>query len=321
MKNIYLNIYKPSLTSLKKAKKSIENNNVIGLPTETVYGLAGNAYSNKSISKIFSLKKRPSFNPLIIHYKNAKDLKNDVVLNDMFIKLYKDLCPGPITFILKKKSKSKISKLANAGKNTVAIRIPKHTIARKLLRMIKVPLAAPSANISSKLSPTSASDVVDEFGKKIECILDGGRCRVGLESTIIDLTGKPTILRQGSVTAEEIFKILKKKIFTKNKSNEIKSPGQLRSHYSPGIPVFMNKLFPKKDEAFITFGKKAKNVNNTFNLSVNSNLDEAANNLYKTMRKIKKKGFKSIAICKIPDRGIGKAINERLRKASFKWKK
>jgi len=321
MKNIYLNIYKPSLVSLKKAKRSIENNNVIGLPTETVYGLAGNAYSNKSINKIFSLKKRPLFNPLIVHYKNLKDLRNDVVLNNMFIKLYKAFCPGPITFILKKKPKSRISKLVSAGKNTIAVRIPKHTIARKLLNLLKVPLAAPSANISSKLSPTSAKDVFDEFGKKIKIILDGGQCHIGLESTIIDLTDEPTILRHGLITPDKIFKVLSKKISTKNKSKEIKSPGQLKSHYSPGIPLFMNKSFAKKDEAFITFGNKFKNVNNAFNLSQNGNLNEAANKLYKTMRKIKKKGFNSIAICKIPNYGIGKAINERLKKASFKWKK
>ena len=321
MKNIYLNIYKPNLSNLEKAKKNIENNNVIGLPTETVYGLAGNAYSNRAVKKIFYLKKRPPFNPLIIHFKNLNDLKNDVIFNDIFIKLYKALCPGPITFILKKNPKSKISKFASAGKNTIAIRIPKHTVAMRLLKILKVPLAAPSANISSKLSPTCAADVVDEFGNKIKLILDGGQCKIGLESTIIDLTGKPTILRQGAVTAEKIYKTLKKKIKTSSKLKIIKGPGQLKSHYSPGIPVSMNKTHSKNNEAFIAFGKKFKSVKNTFNLSINSNLNEAANNLYKTLRKIKKKGFGSIAVCKIPNHGLGKAINERLKKASYKWKK
>ena len=134
MNNIYSNIYKPSLFNLKKAKKNIENNNVIALPTETVYGLAGNAYSDRAVKKIFKLKKRPLFNPLIIHFKNLKDLKNDVICSTSFMKLYKALCPGPITFILKIKSKSKISKIARAGKKTVAVRIPKHKIATKLLR-------------------------------------------------------------------------------------------------------------------------------------------------------------------------------------------
>ena len=318
MKNIYLNIYKPNSINLKKAKKNVEGNNIIGLPTETVYGLAGNAYSDKSVKKIFDLKRRPAINPLIVHFKNLTNLKKDAICNDSFIKLYKVLCPGPITFILKKNTKSKISKIATAGKQTIAVRIPKHKTTRKLLKMLNFPLAAPSANISSKLSPTCANDVVDEFGSKIKFILDGGQCKIGLESTIIDLTNKPTILRQGIITIEEIHKILKKKIIVNKKPKTIKSPGQLKLHYSPGIPILMNKKYPKKDGAFITFGKKFKGGKNHYNLSKNDNLKEAANNLYKTMRKIKKRNFKSITVCKIPDLGIGRAINDRLRKASYK---
>ncbi len=318
MKNIYLNIYKANFANLKKAKKNIENNNVIGLPTETVYGLAGNAYSDKSVQKIYKLKKRPLFNPLIVHFKNLKDLKKDAVCTKAFIKLYKAFCPGPITFVLNKKFNSKISKIVTAGKKTVAVRIPKHIIARNLLKILKVPLAAPSANISSKLSPTCANDVVDEFGSKIGFILDGGRCKIGLESTIIDLTRKPTILRHGAISEEKIYKVLKKKVIIKKKIKSIKSPGQLNLHYYPGIPVFMNRSRCKKSEAFITFGKKFKDDKNTFNLSKNNNLEEAATNLYKVMRKIEKKKYKSMIVCKIPNRGIGRAINDKLKKASFK---
>ena len=291
MKNIYSNIYKPNLTNFKKAKKNIENNNVIGMPTETVYGLAGNAYSDKSVTKIFKLKKRPIFNPLIIHFKNLKDLKNDVILNNSFTKLHKAFCPGPITFILKRKAKSKISKIATARKKTVAVRIPKHKVARNLLKILEVPLAAPSANIASKLSPTSAKDVVDEFGNKIKFILDGGQCKIGLESTIIDLTVKPTILRPGSISVERIQKILKKKITIDNSPKKIKGPGQLKLHYSPGIPIMMNRKRPEKNQAFIGFGKKFRYGKNNFNLSKNGSLKEAANNLYKIMRKIKKKNL------------------------------
>ena len=323
MKNIYLNIYKPNNLNLRKAKQIINNNNLIAIPTETVYGLAGNAYSNKAIKKIFYLKKRPYFNPLIVHFSNLKALRKDVIINDMFIKLYKAFCPGPITFILNKNPKSKISSLVNANKNTVAVRIPKHHVASNLLKLLKVPLAAPSANISTKLSPTSALDVVDEFRNKVKFILDGGRCEIGLESTIIDLTGKPTILRHGSISPKKIGEVLRKKILTNKKSKKIKSPGQLKSHYSPGIPVFMNKKRSKAkaNEAFITFGKKIKNAKNTFNLSNDGNLNKVANKLYTTMRKIKQKGFKSISVCKIPNHGIGIAINERLKKAAYKWKK
>ena len=178
MKNIYLNIYKPNRSNLKKAKKIIENNNVIGLPTETVYGLAGNAYSNKAVKKIFKLKKRQHINPLIIHYKKLEDIRNDVIYNGSLLKLYKAFCPGPITFVLKKNPKSRISKIATAGKKTVAIRFPKHAIARKVLKITNKPLAAPSANISTKLSPTCAKDVFEEFGKKIKMILDGRKCKI-----------------------------------------------------------------------------------------------------------------------------------------------
>jgi len=318
MKNIYLNIYKPSLANLKKAKKNLENNNVVAIPTETVYGLSGNAYSNKSVEKIFKLKKRPFFNPLIIHFKNLKDLKNDVILNINFKKLYKAFCPGPITFVLKKKKISKISKRATAGKKTVAVRIPKHKVIRNLLGILNFPLAAPSANISSKLSSTSAQDVFDEFGNKIKFILDGGRCNIGLESTIIDLTGKPSVLRPGSINVEKIQKILKKKIKIKKNIRKIKVPGQLKFHYSPGIPLEMNKKYAKKNQALIGLGKKFKPRKNHFNLSKSGSLKEAANNLYKTMREIKKRNFKSIAVVKIPNKKIGYAINDRLMKASNK---
>jgi L-threonylcarbamoyladenylate synthase len=318
MKNIYLNIYKPNLANLKKAKNYLNNNNIIGLPTETVYGLAGNAYSDKSIRKIYNLKKRPKFNPLIIHYKNITHLKNDAVCTKYFTKLYRAFCPGPITFILYKKKNSKISKLANNGKKTIAVRIPKHNIARNLLKILKIPLAAPSANISSKLSPTCASDVFDEFGNKIKFVLDGGRCKIGLESTIIDLTNKPTILRHGAISPEIIKKVLRKKIIINKNSKFIKSPGQLKYHYSPGIPVFLNKNKPKRNGAFITFGNKFNNVKNNFNLSKKNSLKEAASNLYKIMRRIKNQKYKSIAVCKIPNKGMGRAINDRLKKASFK---
>jgi len=318
MKNIYLNIYRPNYINLKKIKKNIENNNVIGLPTETVYGLAGNAYSDKSVKKIFNLKRRPLFNPLIIHFKDLNDLKNDVILNANFKKLYGAFCPGPITFVLKKKKKSRISIIATAGKKTVAVRVPKHRVARNLLDILKFPLAAPSANISSKLSPTSAKDVFEEFGNKIKFILDGGQCKIGLESTIVDLTGKPSILRPGSITLEKIQKVLKKKIKIKKNAKKIKAPGQSKLHYSPGIPVKLNRKNAKKNQALIGFGKKFRVGRNYFNLSKKGSLNEAANNLYKTMRKIKKRNFGSIAVVKIPNTEIGRAINDRLRKASNK---
>ena len=221
-------------------------------------------------------------------------------------------------FYFKKKKESKISKIALAGNKTVAVRIPKHKVARNFLSILNYPLAAPSANISSKLSPTSAKDVAEEFKNKIKIILDGGRCKIGLESTIIDLSKKPTILRPGSITLKKIKQTLKKNIVIKKIPKKIISPGQFKLHYSPGIPVFLNKKNAGKNQALIGFGKTFKSNKNQFNLSKTGNLKEAANNLYKIMREIKKKNFKSIVVSNIPKKEIGLAINDRLKKASGK---
>ena len=310
MKNIYSNI--------ERAKRHLTNNGVVVIPTETVYGLAGNAYSNKAVKKIFSLKKRPLKNPLIVHYCRIKDLKQDCFLNKTFNKLYKKFCPGPITFVLNKKKNSRLSKFVSANKKTIAIRFPKNKITQNLLSKLNFPLAAPSANMSSKLSPVTTSDVKDEFGNKIKIILDGGKTKIGLESTILDLTSKISILRPGGITIEQLEKVLHRKLKLKNNSKNIKSPGQLKFHYSPGIPVRLNAKLPKKNEAFIHFSRKNRSKNDHFVLSKKGSMKEAAKNLFSLLRLIKKKGYCSIAVSKIPNKGLGLAINDRLRKASKK---
>ena len=314
MKNIYSNIYSFNKKGLNKTIKNLNNENIVGLPTETVYGLAGNAYSIRAINKIFKLKKRPKKNPLIIHYNSIKDIRNDVLLNNNFFKLYKKFCPGPLTFILKKNKKSKITSSALANLNTVAIRFPSNRIIKTILKFIEFPLAMPSANLSSGLSPVCALDVFEEFKKKLKIIINGGKSKIGIESTVIDLTSKPKILRPGIIGANEINKILK--INLVKKRSKIKSPGMLKKHYSPGIPVIIGKMKKGPSHAFIVFGKKYKNSNNYFNLSKKADLKEAASNLYKIMRKIKKDGYKKIFVGKIPNIGAGIAINDRLKRAS-----
>ena len=178
--------------------------------TETVYGLAGNAYSKIACKKIFKLKKRPKNNPLIVHYYNYKNLKKDCIFNNDFLKLYKKFCPGPLTFILDLKKKSKISNIATNKKNTLAVRFPKHPVTRNLLKRLDFPLAAPSANLSSKISSVRSADVKEDFGKRIKYILEGGKSSIGLESTIIDLRKKPKVLRLGGLEISTIQKILKK---------------------------------------------------------------------------------------------------------------
>ena len=316
MKNIYSNIFKFNKNSLSKCIKYLKKNDVVALPTETVYGLGGNAYSDNSVLKIYKIKKRPKNNPLIIHYSNYKNATKDVEINEDFIKLYKKFSPGPITYILKKKKNSLISTLATAKLKTVAIRFPSDIKIRKILKKIDFPLAMPSANISSKISPVDARDVFDEFGKKIKIIIDGGRSKIGVESTVLDLTEGIKILRPGAISAKQINKIIKKKVNIIKIHQKIKSPGALKKHYSPGIKMLLNQRKYYKNHAFITIGKKFKDSKNTFNLSQNGDLKKAAKNLYKVFRKIKKLKYKKIYVSKIPYKGIGIAINDRLKKAA-----
>ncbi len=315
MKNNYSNIYSFNKKTLRKTVRFLKQGNIVGLPTETVYGLAGNAYSSKAVKNIFKLKKRPKKNPLIVHYKNINDAKKDVVLNKQFFKLYKKFCPGPITFVLKKIKNAKIDPLVTANLNSIAIRFPNHKIVRKILENVNFPLAMPSANISSGLSPVSAKDVFDEFKKKIKIIINGGNSKIGIESTVIDLTGKPKILRPGIVSPKDVKEFLR--LGLSNIKSKIKSPGMLKKHYSPGVPVIIGKKPSDFNSAYIIFGKKIKRKNkNYFNLSEKGDLKEAAANLYKTMRKIKNQGYKKIFVGDIPKKGPGLAINDRLSRAS-----
>tara|TARA_Y100001970_G_scaffold286265_1_gene407996 strand:- start:2203 stop:3138 length:936 start_codon:yes stop_codon:yes gene_type:complete len=307
---------KNNLSNIKKSRFYLDKNECIGIPTETVYGLAGNAYSDIAASKIFKLKKRIKKNPLIVHYYNLDLLDKDCHINSMFIKLYKKFCPGPITFILKKKRGSKISNLVTNNKKTLAVRFPKHKLTRSLLKILDYPLAAPSANISTKISPTSREDVVEDFGNKLKFVLNGGRSKVGLESTIVSLLNKPEILRLGGTDIKEINKTLKMKLSYKKKRNKILAPGQSRIHYSPGIPIRLNVIKPKESDAFILIKRRKIFNKNFFYLTKNKNLKEAAKNLYKILRLIKKQKFKTIAVERIPNKSFGQAINDRLKRAS-----
>ena len=307
---------KYNFSNIKKAKLILDNNDCVAIPTETVYGLAANAYSNKAVKKIYILKNRPNHNPLIVHYYSLNDLKKDCEINSDFNKLFKKFSPGPITYILKLKKNSKISPIVTNKMNTLAVRFPKHFMTRKLLKLLNYPLAAPSANISTRVSPVCSQDVKDDFGKKIKFVLDGGRSSIGLESTIVSLIDKPKILRLGGLMTTDIVKILKKDLRFLVNPSKISAPGQMNLHYSPGIPIRLNVKKPKKNEAYLLIKKNNKFKENTFYLSKNSNLKEAAKNLYITLRKIKKHNFKSIAVEKIKKQGFGKTINDRLLRAA-----
>ena len=303
-------------SNIKKAKKYLDKNDCIAVPTETVYGLAANAYSNIAVKKIFKLKKRPVNNPLIVHYYDINKLKQDCHINDNFIKLFNKFSPGPITFILKLKKDSKISNFVTNKQKTLAVRFPRHLLFRKLLKNLNYPLAAPSANISTKLSSVQASDVIEEFGSKVKYILNGGKCKIGVESTIINLTTKPTILRFGGLDILKIEKILKKKVVIDTSSKKKIAPGQFPLHYSPGIPLRTNVKDPKNNEAFLLIKKRKITFKNYYYLSKKNDLKQAAKNLYSLLRSIKKDGYKMIAVEKIPNIGIGKTLNDRLNRAS-----
>ena len=307
---------KINLANIKKAQKLLNKSECVAIPTETVYGLAANAYSDKACKKIYKLKKRPKNNPLIVHYLNNQILKKDCNFNENFLKLYKKFCPGPITFILDLKKDSKISKIVTNKKNTLAVRFPKHPVARHLLKKINFPLAAPSANLFSKVSAVSSDNVKDDFGKKVKYVLEGGKSSIGLESTIIDIRKKPKILRLGGLEISSIQKILKEKVIINNSPSKVSSPGQFKLHYSPGIPIRLNVKKINVNEAYLSIKKMNKNKSNYYFLSKNGNLKEAAKNLYSTLRKIKKDKYKSIAVDKIPNNGLGKTINDRLKRAS-----
>ena len=224
--------------------------------------------------------------------------------------------PRPNYIYFKKKINSKIKPLASANLKTIAIRFPNHKITRTILKKIKFPLAMPSANKSFNVSPVTAKDVFEEFKKKIKLIINGGRSKIGLESTVIDLTSAPKILRPGVIEKNSIEKVLNLKLKRNIKNKLLKSPGLMKKHYSPGIPVFINQKRHLKKSAFIYLGNKFQNRKDYFSLSKKFDLKEAASNLYKVFRIIKKKGYEKIQISNIPNKGCGIAINDRIKRAS-----
>jgi len=313
-------------TNLEIATRLLKQNKTIAIPTETVYGLAGNALKTEAVVQIFKIKNRPSFDPLIVHVANIKEVEKIAQnIPDSFFKIAKELSPGPVTYILEKKSN--IPDLVTAGNPTIGVRIPNHPVTLELLNRLNFPLAAPSANPFGFVSPTSAEHVNLQLGKYLEYILDGGDCEVGIESTIIDLTQeKPRILRLGGLTLDKIESILGEPISDiKTSSSNPSAPGMLVSHYSPGCPVIIgdiNKLVAESKYKSIgvldfnqsyTLDKTVK----IFDLSPKADLAQAAKNLFKGLRFFSNK-VDVLYTNYIPEKGLGMAINDRLKRASTK---
>lgn len=301
--------------SLETAQKTLQKDDLIGLPTETVYGLAANALSDIAVAKIYALKERPHFNPLIAHFPNTHEAKKYVHFNEWADHLAKALWPGPLTLILEKKKGSGISLLATAGLETLALRVPAHPLAQQILQGLDFPLVAPSANPSESLSPTTAQHVKTSFPDLP--VIDGGPCTVGLESTIVDLTGhKPVILRPGSVGKEHLENVLSLTFAEQTHGAPIKAPGQLKRHYAPSIPLRLNVTHLKEGEALLSFGLHNLTAHKEINLSLRGNLEEAAANLFSALAELDSPEYKGIAIMPIPTHGIGLAINDRLNRAA-----
>jgi L-threonylcarbamoyladenylate synthase len=301
-----------ALVSFESALEYLRNFNVVAIPTETVYGLAANGLSDQAVAKIYSLKNRPQFNPLIMHVPNIEMVENWAVVTPLARQLMHEFWYGrgaSISFVLNLQENHPLSLLALAGLNTVAVRRPNHELALKILGNLDFPLAAPSANRSNSISPTSAFHVLQSLGEHVP-VIDGGDCAVGLESTIVDLTqDKITILRKGSVTTLDLVEFGSVGATT---DGAIKAPGMLKRHYAPRLPLKMNVVEKAPGMALLGFGNCE---GADLNLSESANLVEAAANLFSYLYKIDGANFSSIGVSPIPDYGIGEAINDRLMRA------
>ncbi|HUX80248.1 MAG TPA: L-threonylcarbamoyladenylate synthase [Alphaproteobacteria bacterium] len=306
-------IVKTCSEHLEEAIRILSQGDLIGLPTETVYGLAADATQELAVAKIFQLKNRPTFNPLIIHGHSNDCFKEHVIWNEEAEALARTFWPGPLTLVLPRLPSSSLSLLASAGLDSLAVRIPRHPLALNLLQEFGRPLAAPSANPSGKTSPTQAIHVEEDFPNLF--ILDGGDTTVGLESTIIDLTGPfPHLLRPGGISQEEIESVIGPLKATLQES--IKAPGMMKSHYAPTLPLHLNVTAPAEGEAYLAFGPTSHKGEHVLNLSEDGNLTEAAANLFKMMRILDRTNFHRMSVAPIPLRGLGIALNDRLQRAA-----
>jgi len=307
-------IHSPSAETFDHAAASLKAGDIVSFPTETVYGLGADATNSEAIAKIYAAKERPSFNPLIVHISNLDKAPQYVVINDLAEKLAAAFWPGPFTMVLPLKENSDISDLITAGLNTVAIRVPQNKIAHQLLEHFQGPIAAPSANKSGQISPTTAAHVDGEFGDELSFIIDGGPCEKGIESTIVQVTNTDVILlRPGNITIADIEKIAERPVL-QNTDDHAKptSPGQLTSHYAPNTKMRLNATTINEGECYLGFGDIAGDLN----LSSSSDLNEAATNLFSMMRTLDTMNKSTIAVAPIPSIGLGVAINDRLQRAA-----
>lgn len=315
---------------IKEAAKLLRSGAIVAFPTETVYGLGANALDGVAAARIFEVKGRPGFNPLIVHVPDAEAAARYVDMDQRARQVAAHFWPGPLTLILPRRTDCPVSELCSAGLPTLAIRVPAEKTAQALLKQAGIPVAAPSANKSGRLSPTTPAHVADQLGDDVAMILAGGACEIGLESTVLDLSGRdPVILRPGGVTAEEIGGALGVGVKVIDEAgNQPKSPGLLLKHYAPSVPVRLNAVDVKKGEALLSFGNDrfmgmegggfARDMpgESYRNLSEDGDLYEAAANLFRMLHDLDRPAHKAIAVMAVPETGVGVAINDRLKRAA-----
>ncbi len=303
----------PDYAGLSQAAQILRDGGLVAFPTETVYGLGGDARNDLAVAGIFAAKGRPRFNPLIVHVPDLAMAERFAVLTDQARDLAQAFWPGPLTMVLPLRADAGLSPLVTAGLPSVAIRVPAHPVAQALLRAYGGPLAAPSANPSGRISPTRAAHVMEGLKGRIAAVLDGGACAVGVESTIIGFAGGPTLLRPGGLPVEVLEAALGKPLRAHD-PRAITAPGQLASHYAPDAPVRLGVMQAAPDEVLVGFGA----VQAALTLSVSGDLIEAAANLFDMLRRADAMAGPQgrIAFAPVPETGLGRAINDRLRRAA-----
>lgn len=307
-----------SAEEIDRAAALLRRGELVAFPTETVYGLGGDATSDQAVAAIFSAKGRPRFNPLIIHILNSDQAERLARVDARAAQLMQLFWPGPLSLVLKRAPSCPVSLLASAGLDTLALRVPAHPLAQELLRVVQVPIAAPSANRSGRVSPTTAAHALSELDGKIAAVLDGGPCKVGIESTVLDLTtANPILLRPGGVPLEALERAIGKIALAVGAGEAPRSPGMLESHYAPTLPLRLEAEAPRPGEALLAFGGEVpQGALETLNLSASGDLNEAAANLFAMLRALDRAPFAAIAVMPIPEQGLGRAINDRLKRAA-----
>jgi len=316
-------VLQPDASGIARAAAWLRAGELVAFGTETVYGLGADATSDRAVAGIFAAKTRPRFNPLICHYPDADAAFADVVANEPARRLAAAFWPGPLTLVLPRQQSCVVSLLTSAGLDTLAVRVPAHDAALALLRTVARPVAAPSANRSGQVSPTTAQHVLDELSGRIAAVLDSGPCAIGIESTVLDLSGAaPVLLRPGGATVEAIEAVIGpvRRANAAEPAGALRSPGLLASHYAPRLPVRLDALDVQPDEALLSFGSALCGAGAVFALSDAGDLTEAASRLFAGLRMLDEQatamGLLRIAVMPIPQMGLGIAVNDRLRRAA-----